>query len=93
MNQRFFKAQDAAYESVRASLDAAFGNPRQGTVTAFQPAAIAPHDENGFAYLAAWDFYCELPQVQSILAEALASGAIQEVDAHAFQSVLPRVDV
>lgn len=81
MNQRFFRATDSVYELVRVQLDAAIGYPNEMAVTSFQPASDAPHDEQGRAYVAVWDFFCGYPGVATLLPELLFSGAVEEISA------------
>jgi hypothetical protein len=49
---RFFRADEATYERVRAAIDSANGWPDAGTVTAIEPAATAPRDAAGRVLLA-----------------------------------------
>jgi hypothetical protein len=89
MNQRFFRAQPEVYEAMRSQLDAAFGHPRTGTETAFQPVSMAPKDASGLAYLGVWDFFCEWPQVASLLQAAMDAGVVAEIDEATFRSAAP----
>jgi hypothetical protein len=88
MNQRFFRATDAVYEQVRAALDSAFGHPGDMAVTTFQPVSDAPHDAEGRAYLAVWEFFCEWDTVAAMLPDLLASGAVEEIDEAAYRSAV-----
>lgn len=88
MNQRYFRASDAVYEQVRLGLDAAYGHPNAMAVTIFQPAADAPRDAEGRAYLAVWGFFCEWEAVAGVLPGLLASGAVEEIDAATYHAVV-----
>ena len=72
-------ANDELYESMRATIDAAWGLPANGQTTAIDPAATAPHDSQGRVYLATWDAFTSYEPATSILGDALASGAVTEI--------------
>ena len=89
---RFFRTADAAlYESIRLQLDAAWGHPTPDgkTLTCVDPVAVAPRDAAGRVLLAVNDEFCEWPEVAAVLPGLLASGAVQEIDAAAYQPVPP----
>lgn len=88
---RCFRSTDAVYESVRAGLDAAWGfpNPETKTATAFDPAATAPHDEEGRVYLVVSSAYCEYEAVAAALPDLLAAGAVTEISEAEYQSQFP----
>lgn len=87
---RFFRTADAGlYESIRLQLDAAWGHPNEQTLTCFDPVAVAPRDSSGRVLLAVNDEFCEWPEVAAVLPGLLASGAVEEIDAAAYQPVPP----
>jgi hypothetical protein len=87
---RYFRAATAAvYEAIRAELDAAYGYPSGGTVTAITPAAEAPVDGAGRVYLLASQAECEYPAVAERLPGLLASGAVAEVTASEWDALFP----
>ena len=89
---RFFRTADAAlYESIRLQLDAAWGHPTTDgrTVTCFDPVAVAPRDSSGRVLLAVNDEFCTYDAVAAVLPGLIASGAVEEIDAAAYQPVPP----
>jgi hypothetical protein len=84
-------AGDEAYEQVRLALDAAWGHPNSETktVTCFDPAAVAPRDTQGRILLAVNDEFVSYPAAAEMLPQLLASGAVEEITAEAYQPVLP----
>jgi hypothetical protein len=87
---RYFRAATAAvYEAIRAELDAAYGYPSGGTVTAITPAASAPVDAAGRVYLMSSQAECEYPAVAERLPGLLASGAVEEVTAADWDALFP----
>jgi hypothetical protein len=87
---RYFRAATAAvYEAIRNELDAAYGYPSGGTVTAITPAADAPVDGAGRVYLLASQAECEYPAVAERLPGLIASGAVQEVTAADWDALFP----
>jgi hypothetical protein len=92
---RFFRclAGDAAYEQVRASLDAAWGHPTPSglTVTCIEPAATAPRDGQGRIVLAVHDEFVEFPAAAAVLPDLLASGVVEETDAAGYDAATKRV--
>ena len=89
---RFFRTADAGlYESIRLQLDAAWGHPTPDgqTVTCFDPVAVAPRDAAGRVLLAVNDEFCDYEAVAAVLPGLLASGAVEEIDAAAYQPVAP----
>ena len=63
---RFFHADEATYERVRAAIDATHGWPDAGTRTSIEPAATAPRDAAGRVLLAVQ------PWIAAAAAEQLA---------------------
>jgi hypothetical protein len=89
---RFFRTADAAlYESIRLQLDAAWGHPTPDgrTVTCFDPVAVAPRDAAGRVLLAVREEFVTWEPAATLLPQLLASGAVEEIDAAAYQPVLP----
>ena len=82
MSNRFFRTIDSdLYESIRLQLDAAWGHPTpgNGTITCFDPAAVAPRDSAGRVLLAVRAEFGEYPAVAAVLPGLLASGAVTEI--------------
>jgi hypothetical protein len=89
MNQRYYRAaSDAVYEAVRLQLDAAFGHPGPAAVTAFTPAADAPHDSQGRPVLAVLEEFTTWEPVQTVLPDLLAGGLVTEITAADYLSAL-----
>lgn len=87
---RYFRAEDEVYEQARLLLDAAWRHPTQDglTQTCIAPAAIAPHGDDGLAYLAVYGSFCEYDAVAEILPALLSSGAVEEIDREQYMSGL-----
>jgi len=81
MTQRYFRAAEQVYSAILEQVNAAWGLPANGQVTAFAFAADAPQDEQGRCYLAVWDFFCDYEPIASMLPDLLASGAVEEIEA------------
>lgn len=79
MNQRFFRANENAYELARTALDAAWGLPSHGQLTCIEPAATAPRGADGQVYLATWDTFCDYVAAAEMLPQLLSSGAVTEI--------------
>ena len=90
---RYFRCEagDEAYEQARLALDAAWGHPNADTktVTCFDPAAVAPRDSQGRILLAVNDEFVAYSAAAEMLPQLLASGAVEEITAEAYQPVLP----
>lgn len=87
---RYFRTSDAdLYESIRLQLDAAWGHPTPDgqTITCIDPAAVAPRDSAGRVLLAVNDEFCGYEAVAAVLPGLLATGAVEEIDAAAYQPV------
>jgi len=85
---RFFRtSDDALYEQIRLSLDAAWGHPTPDgtTITCVDPAAIAPRDAAGRILLAVRPEFCDFDAVAAILPGLIASGAVEEITAADYQ--------
>ncbi len=92
MSQRYFRTSDAnLYESIRLQLDAAWGHPTPDgkTLTCFDPVAVAPRDAAGRVLLAVRPEFCDYHAVAAVLPGLIASGSVEEIDAAAYQPVLP----
>jgi hypothetical protein len=88
--QRYFRSADATYEAIRLQLDAAWGHgPGTGTVTCYEPAATAPHDDQGRVLLAVHAEFCEYEAVAAMLPELLANGAVEEIDEATYRAAIP----
>lgn len=86
---RFFRASETVYEQARAALDAAWNLPNdKGTATCIEPAATAPRDSQGRIVLAVNDEFCQYPEAATMLAELLAIGAVQEIDAATYTAAV-----
>lgn len=89
MGQRFFRSDDATYESVRQQLDAAWGHPNEKAETCVEPAATAPHDADGRVVLAVNEEFCAYQAVAHVLPMLLASGAVEEISAEQYAAAMP----
>jgi hypothetical protein len=91
---RFFRTPDESlYENVRATLDAAWGHPSADgrTITAFDPAAVAPRDAAGRLLLAVNDEFTTWEPAATLLPQLLASGAVEEITQAEYQAALPQM--
>lgn len=89
MSQRYFRSTEAVYESVRQSLDAAWGLPNSlGTATCIEPAATAPRDTSGRIVLAVKQQFCTFTVAADLLPQLLASGAVEEIDEATYMAVV-----
>jgi hypothetical protein len=88
---RYFRSTPAVYTGVCSQLDAAYGYPNAETKTerALPLAADLPTDAQGRVYLAISQEYCDYILPSEMLPQLLASGAVEEVTAAAYQAVLP----
>lgn len=90
---RFLRTPDEAlYENVRATLDAAWGHPTPDgrTITAFDPAADAPRDADGRLLLAVNDEFTTWEPAATLLPQLLASGAVEEITLAEYRAALPQ---
>ena len=90
---RYFRTNDETLETVRAMLDQAWGYPNEGTktVSSLPAASDCLHDEQGRAYLAVDDAYCEYILPSQILPTLLESGNVEEVGEADYQAHVPPV--
>ena len=92
MSQRFFRSDAATYESIRQTLDEAWGLPNgAGTVTCIQPAATAPTDSQRRVVLAVDAAFCGYTVAADLLPQLLASGAVDEITEAEYRTALPQV--
>jgi hypothetical protein len=87
---KYYRTADAAlYESIRLQLDAAWGHPTADgkTLTCFDPAAVAPRDAAGRLLLAVREEFATWEPAATLLPQLLASGAVEEIDAAAYEPV------
>jgi hypothetical protein len=94
MSTRYFRSTPATYAAICAQLDAAYGYPRQETLTERTLPAVdaLPTDGQGRVYLAVAAAYCEYVLPSQLLSDLIASGAVEETTAEAYQAVLPQVE-
>jgi hypothetical protein len=90
---RYFRSSDAVLEQVRLALDAAWGLPANGQITALLPAADSPHDSQGRVLLAVVAGFCEYEAVAAMLPQLLASGAVEEISESEYAASLPMVEI
>jgi len=88
---RYFRSSPAVYASVCAQLDAAWGYPNAETKTerTLPLANDLPTDAQGRVHLAISSEYCDYILPSQMLPELLASGAVEEIDAAAYEAILP----
>jgi len=94
MTHRYFAASEAVYENLRATLDAAWGLPSQGTqtVTCIRPAAEgAPRDGLGRVLVAVLPDWCEWEPAATMLPQLLQAGVVVEITAEQYQAALSEV--
>jgi hypothetical protein len=88
--QRFFKSSPAVYAEVLATLDAAWGFPKQGFSHCFLPLEYAPQF-GGFAFLAIQSADADMEPAATLLPTLLQSGAVQEVAAAEYRAAMPEI--
>lgn len=88
---RFFRSLPSVYGDICAQLDAAYGYPNAGTKTTrtLPLASGLPADAAGRVYLAIQAEYCDFILPAQLLAELLASGAVEEVSESAYAEIVP----
>jgi hypothetical protein len=94
MTTRFFRSNDAVYESIRSQLDAAYGYPNAETktLTSITPAADAPHDSHGRVYLAIASDYCDYNLPAELLPQLIANRAVEEITEAEYQAAVQTPD-
>jgi len=92
--QRFFRSDEATYEAIRNSLNAAWGFPNAGTVTCFQAVSDpgTPRDIEGRVYLSVTDEWCHWPEVAAVLPGLLSAGVVEEVGRDDYIAAMPQVE-
>ena len=88
---RFFASSPEVYETIRTTLDAAWGLPdNKGTTTCLRPAADigSPRDETGRVVVAVLSEWCGWEPAATLLPQLLASGAVEEIDAATYQAAV-----
>lgn len=89
MSQRYFRSDEATYESIRLGLDSEWGHGAgTGTLTCFEPAATAPRDAQGRVLLAVLEKFCQYDAVSAMLPGLLASGAVEEITEAEYRSAV-----
>jgi len=88
---RYFRASPAVYVGICQQLDAAYGYPNTETKTARTLELVddMPFDSAGRVYLAIDAAYCEYVLPSQLLADMLASGAVEEIDEQTYRATLP----
>jgi hypothetical protein len=90
---RFFRSYPETYESIRGSLDSAWGYPNEATktVSSLPLPSSCPSDALGRVYIAADADYCEYVLPSQMLPQLIESGLIEEITEAEYVSVLPAV--
>lgn len=90
---RYFRSTPAVYAAICAQLDAAYGYPNAATKTerTLPLASDLPTDGTGRVYLAVSAEYCDFILPSQMLPELIASGAVEEIDAAAYEAMLPQM--
>jgi len=91
VSQRYFRSDVGTYESVRNSLNSAWGFPNAGTHSCIMPAddPTVPIDDAGRIYLAVTDEWCQWPEVAAALPGLLEGGVVEEVTREQYLAALP----
>lgn len=89
---RFFRvADDAKYERVRSTLNAAWGLPNDsGTETCVLPAARALRDRSGAIVIPLRDEFIGWEPAASMLPELLATSVVVEISESQFNDAIAR---
>ena len=85
---RCFRASQAVYQQVRASLDNAWGLPSAETRTETCLPPTPETDSLGRALVAVPDEFCEFPASFAALAQLLAAGVADEISLTEYLSEL-----
>lgn len=90
---RYFRAVPAVYAAIGAQLNAAYGYPNAETKTDRTLPLVAelPTDADGRVYLAVDAAYCEFILPGQMLPDLISSGAVEEISAQQYATVLPRL--
>lgn len=84
VSHRFFRSSEAVYRTALAQVNAALGLPANGQVSAFAFAEDAPRDSQGRCYLATYSAFCEHAKIAGVLAQLMADGLVEEIDAETY---------
>jgi len=86
---RYYRiTDDALYERVRLTLDAAWGH--RAPVTCVDPAATAPRDASGAIVLSVRAQFLAFPAAAAMLPQLLASGRVTEITREEYDAAMPR---
>ncbi len=90
---RYFRAIPAVYASICAQLDAAYGYPNAEAKTQRTLPLLSelPSDAEGRFYLAVDSAFCDFILPGQILPNLIASGAVEEIAAQQYATVMPRL--
>ena len=88
MSHRFFRASESVYDQARAALDAAFGYPNSFAQTCFSPSSQGVRDSAGKMLLAIRADFADNEPAASMLAQLLASGAVEEIDEATYRAAI-----
>lgn len=84
---RYFRSTPAVYAGICSQLDEAYGYPNAETKTERTLPDLAAYTD-GLVYLAIDAAYCDYVLPSQLLADLLASGAVEEIDEAAYQAVV-----
>ena len=87
MNVYFRIKDDTLYETVRLSLDSAWGH--EPPVTCVDPAATAPRNASGHILLAVRPEFVSYAAVQEVLPGLLAGGLVEQISENEYAPVWP----
>jgi hypothetical protein len=85
----YLRASTEVYEAARAQMDAARGLPAKGQLTSFPPAANAVKDGQGRCLLGLRESDLTAPGADGMLADLLASGAVEQIDEATYRAAMP----
>lgn len=89
MTQRYFRSDDTTYETIRQTLDTAWGLPNdKATTTCMAPLATAPRHPSGDVVVGVLPEWCDWEPAATLLPQLLASGAVTEITAAAYFACL-----
>lgn len=88
---KYFRSTPAVYAAICAQLDIAYGYPDAAakTMRTLPLSSDLPADAAGMVYLAIQREYCDFILPSQLLADLLASGAVEEVEESTYRAVLP----
>ena len=87
---RYFRAGGDVYDQIRQTVDAAWGLPANGQLTALPPQSNCPVIA-GMVYLSARADHCDYEPIVTLLPPLLGSGAVQEIDEAAYMQAAARM--